>query len=69
MKDWLSTTIILCIFGFFREFRPSDRAGYLRIAIPDKNVSEGEVEELEESEINSHLSHTVFMLLITDYLL
>ncbi|XP_037903828.1 folate transporter 1-like isoform X2 [Hermetia illucens] len=69
MKDWLSTTIILCTFGFFREFRPSDRSGYLRITIPDKNLSEGEVEELEESEINSHLSHTVFMLLITDYLL
>lgn len=24
MKDWLKISLILCTFGFFREFRPSE---------------------------------------------
>lgn len=24
MKDWLKISLVLCCFGFFREFRPSE---------------------------------------------
>ncbi|XP_037903830.1 folate transporter 1-like isoform X2 [Hermetia illucens] len=69
MKEWLSTTIILCTFGFFREFRPSDRSGFSWIASAEKNVTEAEADDLEKWGQNSYLSHSAFMFLITDYLL
>uniref|UniRef100_A0A2M4C975 Putative reduced folate carrier n=1 Tax=Anopheles marajoara TaxID=58244 RepID=A0A2M4C975_9DIPT len=69
MQPWLKVSLLLCVFGFFRELRPSE-------PFVTEFLS-GEWRDIEPEQLNrdvypigtySHLALLVFMFLLTDVL-
>uniref|UniRef100_A0A2M4B371 Putative reduced folate carrier n=1 Tax=Anopheles triannulatus TaxID=58253 RepID=A0A2M4B371_9DIPT len=69
MQPWLKVSLLLCVFGFFRELRPSE-------PFVTEFLS-GEWRDIEPEQLNrdvypigtySHLGLLVFMFLLTDVL-
>ncbi|XP_055382527.1 thiamine transporter 1-like [Condylostylus longicornis] len=68
MKEWLKISILLSVFGFFRENRPSEPYGIEFMTGPWKNLTlEGITREAMPIGTYSHLSQLIIIFLITDY--
>lgn len=69
MKQWLRISLILCTFGFFREFRPSEPFVSDFLIGEWRNVTEDQVNfEVYPIGTYSTLGLLVIVFLITDIL-
>lgn len=67
MHTWLKISLLLCSFGFFREFRPSEPFVVEFLSGEWRNITVGEINrELYPIGTYSHLSQVVIVFLITD---
>ncbi|XP_017769870.1 PREDICTED: folate transporter 1-like [Nicrophorus vespilloides] len=69
MKNWLRISLLLCVFGFIKEFRPSEPFVYEYLIGPWRNITEDEVtQQVYPVGTYSYLVHLLIMFLITDIL-
>lgn len=68
MKEWLSISIVLCIFGFLKEIRPSEPFVYeFLIDKRWRNITNDQVtQEVYPVATYSYLAHLFLVFLITD---
>ena len=68
MKDYLKISLVLCVFGFLKDFRPSE--SFLTDFLTDfKNVTAEEVnQEIFPVGTYSYLLQLIVVFLITDFL-
>lgn len=68
MHDWLKVSLLLCIFGFLKEIRPSEPFIYeFLIDQRWRNLTEEQVnQEVYPVGTYSYLAHLIVMFLITD---
>lgn len=69
MEQWLKISLILCTFGFFREFRPSEPFVSDFLTGEWRNVTENEINfQVYPIGTYSTLVLLVFVFLVTDIL-
>jgi solute carrier family 19 (thiamine transporter), member 2/3 len=69
MEKWLQISLILCSFGFFREFRPSEPFVTEFLTGEWRNVTEDQVNfQVYPIGTYSTLGLLVFVFLVTDIL-
>lgn len=69
MESWLKISLILCTFGFFREFRPSEPFVTEFLTGEWRNVTEEEVNfQVYPIGTYSTLALLIFVFLVTDIL-
>lgn len=70
MREWLKISLLLCLFGFLKEFRPSEHFIYeFLIDQRWRNLTEDEVvQQVYPVGTYSNLSFLVLVFLVTDLL-
>lgn len=67
MKEWLKISLILCCFGFFREFRPTDPFFIEYLAGDYADISPDEVNRVYTPiGTYAYLTQIIIIFLITD---
>lgn len=69
MKDWLKISLLLSVFGFWKEIRPSEPFIFEYLTGPWWNLTVNQVSQvIYPISIYSNLGHLVVVFLITDLL-
>lgn len=68
MEIWLKLSILLCVFGFVKEFRPSEPFIIPYLAGEWKNFTDQDIEVIFSTGTYAYLAELVFVFLVTDLL-
>lgn len=69
MEKWIQISILLCVFGFFREFRPSEPFVTEFLSGEWRNVTAEQVNrEVYPFGTYSYLAQLIVIFLVTDML-
>ncbi|KAJ9581500.1 hypothetical protein L9F63_023326 [Diploptera punctata] len=69
METWLKYSLLLCVFGFVKELRPSEP--FVTHYLTDqrwKNFTEGDIESIFSTGTYAYLIEIAFVFLLTDFL-
>lgn len=67
METWLKVSLLLSIFGFLKEFRPSEPFIYEFLIGPWRNITEEQVnQEVYPVGVYAYLAQLIVVFLITD---
>lgn len=67
METWLKVSLLLCIFGFLKEFRPSEPFIYEYLIGPWRNITDQQVnQEVYPVGTYAYLAQLGVVFLITD---
>ncbi|XP_017783550.1 PREDICTED: thiamine transporter 1-like [Nicrophorus vespilloides] len=69
MESWFKISLLLCVFGFIKEFRPSEPFIYEYLSGPWRDLDDDEVtQKVYPVGTYSYLVHLLLVFLITDFL-
>ncbi|XP_030383219.1 thiamine transporter 1-like [Scaptodrosophila lebanonensis] len=69
MEQWLKISLLLCTFGFFREFTPSDPFGTEYLSGNYRNITTDQVNrEVYPFGTYAHLAQLIIVFLVTDFI-